>query len=80
MVGLQIELESLKEQYESVEADRTARLKVIETQGKRISELESEVDRWLGESERLQQEYSDAERKRNGFLGKTWFQACEGNE
>ncbi|MBW2354860.1 MAG: glycosyltransferase, partial [Deltaproteobacteria bacterium] len=53
--------------WQASEADRAARRVVIETQGKRISELESEVDRWLGESERLQQEYSDAERKRNGW-------------
>jgi glycosyltransferase involved in cell wall biosynthesis len=51
---LGIYADHLRSQIEAIEADRAARLEVIESQGARISELESEVDRWLGETKRLQ--------------------------
>jgi len=44
----------LEEHIVDIEADRVARLQVINDQGERIGELEAEVDRWLNESRRLQ--------------------------
>ncbi len=52
--------EHLRKQLEVAEADRAARLEVIENQGERIVKLESEVDRWRGESRGLQKKYLEA--------------------
>ena len=51
--------------WQEAEADRDARLEVIGAQSERISTLELEVDRWLGESKRLQEAYLDIEAERN---------------
>jgi len=42
------------ERWQTSEADRLARLKVIQDQGEDVMKLESEVDHWLEESKRLQ--------------------------
>jgi ubiquinone/menaquinone biosynthesis C-methylase UbiE len=55
----------LRGQIEDSEADREARLAVIEAQGARIAALEAEVHRWLGETQRLQEALLKAEAERN---------------
>jgi glycosyltransferase involved in cell wall biosynthesis len=51
--------------WQAAESDRTGRLEVIEAQGARIVELESEVDRWLAETKRLQDTTRKAEADRD---------------
>jgi len=62
---LRLYADHLHQQIGACEADRAARLEVIEAQGARISQLESEVDRWLGETKRLQQAHGLVEAERN---------------
>ena len=45
----------IDEKWQVAEADRSARFKVIQEQGDRIVTLEAEVDRWLNESQQLQE-------------------------
>ncbi|MBC8394852.1 MAG: glycosyltransferase, partial [Deltaproteobacteria bacterium] len=59
------EIKLLENRIVDIEADRVARLQVINDQGGRIAELDAEVDRWLNESRRLQKAYSEIERERN---------------
>jgi len=63
--NLSEEVALLENRILDIEADRIARLKVINDQGERISELEAEVDRWLNESRRLHEACAELERDRN---------------
>lgn len=56
------ELDSLKQQFLASESDRDARLRVIESQGRKVSELEAMVHDRLSE---LQQAYEDLDSARN---------------
>ncbi|HVM59984.1 MAG TPA: methyltransferase domain-containing protein [Verrucomicrobiae bacterium] len=50
LLDLSEQLQELNTRHVQSEADRTARLDVIHEQGRRISELEAEVHRWLEEA------------------------------
>ena len=72
---LQFRIKDLSHQFENVEKDREDRLKLIQQQGKRMSSLEAEVDRWLEQSKKLQEErnqqderISDLETELNRWL------------
>ncbi len=58
---LALEMEDLRRNFDGSEADRAARLAVIEKQGSEISRLHGEVDRWLKEADRLQHALAAAE-------------------
>ncbi|MFO7598990.1 MAG: glycosyltransferase [Candidatus Desulfacyla sp.] len=68
------EVTLLENRILDIEADRIARLNVINDQGERISELEAEVDRWLNESRRLHEACAELERDRNELKRKTMLQ------
>ncbi|MEO5721177.1 MAG: glycosyltransferase family 9 protein [Chthoniobacterales bacterium] len=66
------ELAELREHFAKSEADRAARLEVIEAQAREIARLHQETDRWLGEAQRqgegnarLQAAYSSLEAELN---------------
>jgi len=62
---LRCKVDHLVNQVEQIERDRSERSSVIESQGERIASLEAEVDLWLGESKRLQEELVELRAERN---------------
>jgi len=63
--SLQDDIKALEDHIVEIEADRVARLKVINDQGERIGDLEAEVDRWLNEGRRLQKAYEEVVKERD---------------
>ncbi len=64
--------------WQMAESDRSARLKVIQEQGEKIAALEAQVDRWLNESQRLQERVveldsrkKDLEDQKNQYMSET---------
>lgn len=65
LLDLDDEKNDIQAKFTDSEEDRIARLEIIKKQGHKIGELEAEVDRWLEQSKKLQEERSVLEAERN---------------